>query len=552
MLKLRPYQEKGVAALFDALRRGVDRPAAVLATGAGKSVMIGAVAKRFRAETGKRVLVLAHREELVEQNADKIRDVAPELAVGIVKAQRNQTLADVISASVQTLRTPNRRDMLRDVGLVVVDECHHAPARTYRDVLEHYDVPAMGFTATMTRGDGLALGDVWREVVCTVGTQELVRQGFLVPPMGRRVKVADLDLSKVRAVAGDFQAEALGTAIEQSLAPQAIAKAMVEHARDRQTILFAPTVHSAGVIAESLEEEGFKAETVSYLTPPEERRAILDRYRNGVTQVLCNAMVFTEGTDLPMTSCVVIARPTRSTGLFIQMAGRGLRLWPGKRDCLLLLIAGAGKGCSLAAPVELFGEEQAARLDRELNEDEEDRGDDVGLELEATAEGGLGPDEPMGVNGPLTHEDVDLFAGSPSAWRRTAAGIWFLYGGERYIAILPPGVLKPDRYDVVSMHKTRQGESRWVVEGGTTDQGFAMAWAEDDITPAEKSFATKAARWRTLKPSDALKAKARWCGIHVDEFMTQGQVAEMIDVHLASRRIDSNPAVQRWLNSRGW
>lgn len=555
MLTLRPYQTEGVEAVFDAFRRGVEGPAAVLATGAGKSVMIGAVAKRFRQQTGKRVVVLAHRTELVEQNADKIRQIAPELGVGIVKAERNQTMAEVISASVQTLSSPTRRAMLRDVGLVVVDECHHAPAASYRNLLDHFGeggAKRLGFTATMTRGDDLALGDVWTEVVCTVGTQDLVGEGWLVHPVGRRVKVADLDLGSVRVTAGDYQAEQLGAAIEASLAPEAIAKAMAEHARGRQTILFAPTVHSAQVIAEKLREADFTAETVSYLTAPAERAAVLERYRNGVTQVLCNAMVFTEGTDLPMTSCVVIARPTRSHGLFIQMAGRGLRLWPGKDDCLILMIAGAGKGCSLAAPIELFGEEQAARLDRELNEDDEDRGDDVGLELAAEREEGTGLDEDMGVDGPLVAEAVDLFHGSRSAWKRTYAGIWFLVAGDsRYIAICPPGTLSPDRYDVVSMHAKRHGESRWVLRGAT-DQGYAMAWAEDDVNPSERSLATKAARWRQAKPSQALLTLAHSLRLQVTEGMTSGQVSDMIDRHKASARIDGHPSIQAWIRTRGW
>jgi superfamily II DNA or RNA helicase len=166
----------------------------------------------------------------------------------VVKGNRNETRADVVSCSVQTLAGERRRQMLVDVSLVIIDECHRAAAKSYLDILRHYGcyeangqgAHAAGFTATMVRGDDKALGDVWQEIVHTKDIASLVQEGFLVRPRGLRVRVEDLDLSKVKRSGGDYQADALGEALEQSLAPEAIAKAMREHAADRRTVLFAP------------------------------------------------------------------------------------------------------------------------------------------------------------------------------------------------------------------------------------------------------------------------------------------------------------------------
>jgi superfamily II DNA or RNA helicase len=576
-IKLHYYQREAVDAIQAAYARGVKRPAIVHATGAGKSVALSKLASEHLRDVGGRGAVVAHRIELIENNAREISDVDPTLNVGVVKGNRNETRADVVSCSVQTLAGERRRQMLADVSLVIIDECHRAAAKSYLDILRHYGcygangqgAHAAGFTATMVRGDDKALGDVWQEIVHTKDIASLVQEGFLVRPRGLRVRVEDLDLSKVKRSGGDYQADALGEALEQSLAPEAIAKAMREHAADRRTVLFAPTVHSAGVICEALKDSGFTAAVVHAGTPDVERRQVAEDSRTGKVQIVCNALLYTEGTNWPWLSCVVIARPTRSKGTFVQMAGRGLRLYPGKSDCLIMMIGGSAAGHSLLAPVELFGA-SAEEIDRDPCScvpgrrstldaiyggcecgrrrctefcpcggggqdcgcprpqlgDELEESDDLGELL-----------EDIGANGPLVAHEVDLFAGSTSAWDQTYGGVWFLPAGkERLIAIVPGDPAERGGWDVVAMNAKGPG-SRWVVKG-VSELAYAMAHADGEVTTAEATIARKEARWRSGRPSDAAADLARRMGIPGVELMSAGEVSRHLTKTFASRRID--------------
>ena len=527
-IELRRYQQDAVDAVHAAHGQGTRRPAAVLATGAGKSIIIAEVARtsRYGVAGGKRVVILAHREELVEQNAQKVRDVAPDLRVGVVQAGSNQVAAHVISASVQTLVSPLRRAQLRDVGLVVVDEAHHAPARSYVEVLEYFGAMgdgarALGVTATMARGDEKALGDIWQEIVYVKDTAELIAEGYLVRPVGVRVRVDDLQLGKVRKVAGDYSSKGLGDAFEDSMAPKKIVEAIREHAPNRQTLLFAPLVHTAEVIRDALREGGFSAELVHGGTPKDERRRLLQAYRDGAVQILCNAMVFTEGTDLPMTSCVVIARPTMNGSLFKQMVGRGLRLWPGKTDCIVLDVVGATNRHSLGTDIELFGEQGYDREDviAEVVEDIDN------AEEQQLLDHAFGLDElPAYRDGELVSEPVDLFEGSDAGWLRTYAGVWFLATATRYVAVLPR---VEGGYAVVAMSRARAGESAWVIEH-CSELGYAMAHGQGAIVGEPAAVAS----------AYGVRRQADRLGLIVQRGMTAGEVRKMVAVGLASARID--------------
>lgn len=554
-LDLRPYQRDAVSAALRAVDDGVQRPAIVLPTGAGKSVVIGGLFKEhvFRSmlnHTGRRAVVVAHRTELIEQNADKIRRVAPNLRVGIVKAERDQTGHDVISASVQSLVAKRngrpRMSYISDVGLVVIDEAHHAAADSYMQVLAHFGcfnddgAWALGLTATMIRGDDKALGDIWQDVVYSKSIAWMIEQGWLVRPRGLRVRIPDLNLAKVRKSRGDYSDGALGEAIEGSMAPELVAKAYAEHAPGKQGILFAPTVATAELYRDALREVGITAELVAGITPDDERRRILRRFEDGAIQVLCNCMVLTEGTDLPMAEVCVIGRPTLNRGLLIQMAGRVLRLHPGKESALIMDVSGATERHSLLGAIELFGEQNVdvpveGEEPPESNQPELEDLYAIPTELDQELDDG-----PTWLTGPTEVVEVDLFHGSKSMWQRTFGGIWFLSAvgqndSHRYVIVQRSA--EPGFWDVIEMDARTRGRSSWVAQR-VGDLSYAMAYAEGNISASEQMAARKDQRWQRAAPTDKQKWLAGRLGVTVNEFMTKGEVSQAIEQVKASQRID--------------
>lgn len=546
ILALRPYQRAAIDAIVHAGRvRGLDRPAVVLPTGAGKTVVFAHFALEWlERHPGKRVLILVHTAELLAQTLAALHDVAPWLLVGAVQASRNETLARVVVGSVQTLRNEQRRRMLRDVGLIIVDECHHAVAVTYRTILNHFgalefgptrgegDAVAVGFTATMTRADDLALGDVWQDVVYVRTISDMIHDGYLIRPHGIHVRVDDLDLSQVKTSRGDYASGELGKAIEESLAPEAIAKAVAEHAPHRKILLFAPTVSSAQIIADALSASGRRVGLIHGGLTDAARTAVVDAFRADPEGILANCMVLTEGFDEPSADCVVIARPTKSRGLYIQIVGRILRPFPGKTDALVLDVVGASKAHGLLAGIDLFGDAQEPPTEKDQT-DESEMTD--GEELIGGVEPELSDDLIFGgVDGPLVSTEVDLFASSVMSWLRTRAGVFYLAAGERYIAVLPT----PAGYEVVAMHQT-QRHTGALIAGGVADLAYAMAWAEGEVTPSEKMTASKERRWRAQKPSEKTIRYARALGITIPEGARAGEMSNMISIAKASQRIDA-------------
>jgi superfamily II DNA or RNA helicase len=349
----RDYQLEAIEAVEQSWKTGNLRAAVVSPTGSGKTVTFSHLIKRQAAwlrSNGLRTLVLAHREELLEQAAEKIRQVCPDLLVGIVKGSRDESsCADVVIASAQTMAGAKRRERIGNIGLVIADECHHYSAKTFKTVLEHYGcldnrTRTVGFTATMTRMDN-SLTTVWPQVTYEISIQRMMREGHLVTPVGRSVTVEGLNLSKVKVTAGDFNNKAVSDAMEASHAWPVVASAYVEHAKGRPAIAFTPDIASADSLHAEFEKLGIRSETVTGSTKSAERDAIYRRFRSGATDVLTSVMVLTEGFDAPHTSCVIVARPTKSPGLYMQMVGRGLRPSPatGKSDCMILDVAGVSE-----------------------------------------------------------------------------------------------------------------------------------------------------------------------------------------------------------------
>jgi superfamily II DNA or RNA helicase len=342
-LPLRDYQQESIDAVITALRSD-NRQAIQLPTGMGKTVVAVHLIEKMRCSP---VVILVHRDELAQQFADKVEAILGE-APGIVKAERNDVHSRVIVASVQTLARRSRRAQLPQPALIIVDEAHHAAAPSWRAVLDDLGAfsgtNTVGLSATLWGKD---LADVWPAPCYTRSVAYGVRNGYLADPVGVQVTVKGMDLHSVAKSGGDFRDGALGTTMVDANAGPVIAAAYKEHAGDRLGILFAPTVAAAELWTQDFKDAGITAATILGTTSAEERALFYKMQRHGDLQVLLSCMVLTEGFDAPWVSAAAIARPTHKPLTYIQMVGRALRPWPGKKDALILDVVGATQRHSL-------------------------------------------------------------------------------------------------------------------------------------------------------------------------------------------------------------
>lgn len=572
ILGLRDYQREAIAELHRRWDAGDTRVPMVLATGLGKTVIFAhLIADWTAANKGKRVIVLVHTDELVQQAYKKIKDVAPHLNVGIVKAAQNDVLARVIVASVQSLRSAKRRAQIRQVGMIVVDECHHATANTYRTILEHFgalppsnwgaDVPdegwrptvrVVGFTATLARGDKQKLSDVWQECTFQRGIAFGIRRGYLLDVRGKRIVVPDLDLSTVKKSGGDYQDAALGDAMDAAFAPSIIARDYLRYAADRKGLAFWPLVVTAQHGADAFNEAGIPSAVVHGGTPKEERRLILKKLHAGDIQVVHNCGVLTEGFDEPTVSCVVNARPTQSAPLYQQMVGRGLRpdlsLPPEARgDCLVLDVVGVSRSHNLRTLIDLS---ERAPEDLEMGEDESlmELEDALDAMEEAEAEGGQITVEEY--YGETASEDFDpLNRTGIGAWLRTDGGTYFLpfsrgKGHPGAYVLLSPGD-EPNTYDVAWLSESPANPIPEGVGGVTEHRGLslemAVSWGEEVLEDLGGSTALILAgagkRWRREPVSVPQQGWMRRRGLSC-EGLTKGDVSDLMSTVAATNRID--------------
>jgi superfamily II DNA or RNA helicase len=357
---LRPYQRAAVDAVLSSRRAGVRRMIVCLPTGAGKTVIFAHLARLAK----RPVLVLAHREELLEQARAKIEAaLGGDGAVGIEQGDRRASRdAKVVVCSIRSLHSRRLEGVVkdRDFGLVIYDECHHAAAEDNRRVLRELGVfePAftgtlLGFTATTSRGDGLGLDSVFERIVYSLGVREMIDEGYLVPLRGYRIETA-ADLDRISSGGLDFPEDELAEVVDIEERNALVARSIQELARDRRTIVFCVTVGHAMNLRRALSLVGVPAGIVHGMMPSDERARVLADFREGRYAALTNVAVLTEGFDDPGVSCVAMARPTRSEGLYAQCVGRGTRLHPDKKDCLILDFVDVSR-LSLCTLPSLFG-----------------------------------------------------------------------------------------------------------------------------------------------------------------------------------------------------
>ena len=522
----------------------------------GKTVVFSALADAWhQANPAARVMILAHRDELVTQAEVKYRSVVPDARIGVIKAERHEVRGvTTMVASVQSLNA-RRRERTPKPSLLIIDECHHATAKSYRDIIAWADCPVVGVTATLARSDGKALGrssgGVFDEVVYERSILWMIRQGYLSDVQGKRVVVDDLDLSGMRRIGGDYSESQLSERLLGSSAPGAIARSVSEHAEGQPGVIFAPTVESAQAFTEAMRTEGHSCETVWGAMSLVDRRRVLRDFGQGKIDWLANCMVLTEGFDAPRATVAVIARATQSAPLYIQMVGRVLRPYPGKERALVLDVVGATRQHELATLSVLAGKTPRDTANKTLLDlygkpcevcmvpaDECAWKDGEPCCASCTHRPVLGGLELVedGPAGPIRTVEADLFAGSRQQWLTTLGGYWFIPAGQRLIAIAP----RPDDgFDVVWTWQDKRGGG--YVSRGVPELGYAMAQGESAITLEEETFAAKERAWRKKRASEAQVRYCKGLGAYVEgmESWRAGAVSDRIAIWKASARLDA-------------
>jgi superfamily II DNA or RNA helicase len=577
---LRPYQSQALSAFRAVLSPDVNRVAVELATGLGKTVAGAQAAVDFLESfegAGCRVLIIVHTDEICAQWLAKCEfavsqgDPDHPWTVGVVKAGRNEPAADIVIASVQTLAIPSRREQIRDVGFVIVDEAHHAVAPSYVAALRHFgalseppgpaevmgkpggfpvsgSIPALGLSATLARSDGQGLGRVWQDMPFSRNLSWAIRKGWLIDLVPYTVKIPDLDTSGSDS--------ALDQALADSIAPEAVVGAWLEKVvlpdlgqGSTSTVLFAPLVKSAQAFADAFNAAGVKAEVVHGKMADAEVAAVLERYESGTTTVVCNAMKLTEGWDSPRSMCVIVARPTQSVPLFVQMIGRGLRPWLGQdappraeQRCILLCVQGTVQDIVTVADLsEKIGDVREGQSFLAM-EDQWDLGKDI-------------PAEDTSYHGPVRVEAWDpLVQASSKAWNYTVTGVPYLPVAKRAQAYV---FLVQEASGWGVWHYGPAPEARKVRIrrlAMAPDLELAMSVAEDEAQERGGDIgallADKGRAWRKGVPTDDLLAMARRLlePHEVDRVLASkasgkaGKLSDLVSRVEASRRLDPQVA----------
>lgn len=522
LVTLRQYQEECVRLALAACEQDPHgHGLLVLPTGCGKTVVFAEIARRLNVTT----LVIAHREELLRQAAEKFRLLAPGLVVGQVGAGRHEWGAQVTIASVQTVSRPRHLARLRtfDYRLVVIDECHHGTAAGYRDVLEALPLAfTLGVTATPDRLDGARITDVFGQPLFEASMLEMVRQGFLCDLRAIAVRT-DTSLDDLRTQAGDFKQDELEERVDTPERNDRVVEAFWQHARGRLTLCFAVTVEHAFHLAEAFQARGVTAAVVCGETPQEERQRILRDYERGMIEVLCNVGVLTEGYDAPQTSCIILARPTQSRALFTQCVGRGTRLAPGKRDCLVLDIT---DNClkhylqpmtlGLALEQEMRdGESLTEAIARVTAEDEEEQAGQSSRERIAH------------VTRRASDLPVDLLG--ELHWRRASDGSYRLQVGAHTIGLFPVADM-PGSYAVWARLAPSMRSQCWLAHASLDwAQQVAEANARLLLEDEEKLVLVDVnAPWRSAPASSRQLDALRKLGIPHEPAITRGAASDLI------------------------
>jgi len=548
-ITLRPYQLEAIGRVEAAAARGVLRQLGVASVGMGKTIIFCSLARQMNVQT----LILAHRDELISQAVEKLLLVWPDVDVGVVKAERNEWGHQVVVASVQSLRSSRLKAIPTDrFGLIITDECHHSAAPSYRIIYDHFRCGSeggplsLGVTATPGRGDGQGLDSAYDEIVFNYDLLWGIRAGYLSDMRGLRIHIKDLDTKSIKVSKGDYEAGAAGQALQDANAPEQIVEAWLRYGEDRKTIAFLPTVASAQSVADEFAKAGVSVGAVFGETPLEDRRLILKRFANDEIKVLVNVLVASEGYDEPSVSCILMARPTKSRSLYLQMVGRASRRHPDKVDALIMDVVGAS-ALNLVTVPSLFGIEKEDGFE--------------GGEI-TVAEAMFAQEEAAVLQGKLAAQAIELFRKvleSPINWVHfddpNGLKSYSVSLGRELGTVMIERVggdsenwhtfLKWDKdhrpTDHTNLREFTNGDCyRTLVTD--VDLELAQGVGEDFVRKTSEDnravtiLTDRNAKWRQNRPTDKqVEAAGKW-GMRVNRDWTAGELSDALSAHIEAKK----------------
>lgn len=518
----------------------------VAATGTGKTTIFCEFA-RSAAAHGRRTLILAHRDELIDQAARRIQQQVPGLRVGIEAARvRSSVEDDVVIASVATIGKRNSRRLSGQAfDLIVTDEAHHAAADSYGYVYEEfrvYDGGAMhiGVTATPHRLDNKPLhgrSAIFQEIVFEYGIRKAIKDGYLCGIRAFRIET-DLDLSHVKKTAGDYAAGQLERVVNTEERNLLALEHWQAVAGDRRTIVFCAGVGHSHAVADLFESAGIPAASVVGETDRDFRKDAVDRFRSGALRVLANVNVLTEGFDAPETDCILLLRPTQSWSLYAQMVGRGLRSAPGKADCAVIDVCDITTKHSLAHAPGLLG------LPREASSD-----DLVGRDLATTLDALEAFTQGRPIDRPSRLISIQLLANMalPDFFDRAEMD-WSPAPGERYsVSLADQGERKGVRADLVvdaigTVYVALRDRDGIFLKHKFRGDPAVGIWQAERLIESQFEgalrIAGREAAWKTAPASEKQVELLIANGLNPEKArsMTKGEAGKMITLLLASSR----------------
>lgn len=492
-MKLRPYQNEAVSAIEAQWQEGNRKTLLVLPTGCGKTIVFCKIAEN-RVKMGDRVLILAHRDELLNQATDKLQK-----STGLMTAKEKAeetclgSWFRVVVGSVQSMMRENRLNKFPEdyFSTIIIDEAHHCLTDSYQRVLEHFDeARVLGVTATPDRSDMRNLGQYFDSLAYEYTLPRAIKEGYLCRIQAMTVPL-NIDISGVKTQSGDYALADVGTALDPYL--EQIADEMKKHCADRKTVVFLPLIKTSQKFCHLLQSRGFRAAEVN--GESENRAEILSAFDRGEYDVLCNSMLLTEGWDCPSVNCIVVLRPTKIRSLYCQMVGRGTRLSPetGKENLLLLDFLWHTSRHELCRPAHLICEtpEVADKMTENLND---------------------APGEPMDLEAAEKQASQDVLIQREEALAKTLQEM-----RRRKRALVDP-------------------------------LQFEMSIAAEDLSGYVPAFG-----WQMAPPSDKQKALLEKRGIFPDEIDNAGKAQLLID-RLYKRQSEglTTPKQIRFLEGRGF